>query len=263
MSRRFVVMPDQDAVATAAAARLAVRLLDTLTVRDEAHVALTGGGLGTATLAALAAQPAAVVVDWSRVHLWWGDERFLPPGDPERNETQARQVWLDGLAASSAIPEGNIHAMPAAGGDGVSDAPTAASQYGEALRRAVPPGAHPSLPVLDVLLLGVGPDGHVASLFPGHPALEDHASACVPVFDSPKPPPVRLSLSLPVLRNARAVWLLASGAGKAAAVGDAVRQTGPVVLPAGRVEGTEETLWLLDVEAAATLPSVGTPRTLW
>ena len=245
-----LVHPDAHVLAAATAARLLTRLVDLQSHRSPLHVVLTGGTVGIAALRAVAQSPVRDAVDWSGVHLWWGDERFLADGDPDRNETQAREALLDALG--DALPPANVHAMPALSTD-VPDGETAARRYAAELRAH----AHGDglAPRFDVLLLGMGPDGHVASLFPGRPALFEAHSLVVAEHDSPKPPPERVSLTFPLVRAAREVWVVAAGAEKATAVaralgGDDVRRT-----PAAGAHGTERTLWLLDVAAAGELPT--------
>jgi 6-phosphogluconolactonase len=245
-----VVHADAGLLAEAAAARLVTRLVDAQAARGRAHVVLTGGGVGTATLAALAGTPARDAVDWSSVDVWWGDERFVPEGHADRNETQARQALLDRLPLDPA----KVHPMPAAGGRWGEDVDAAAAAYAEELARAARPEDRAGVPVFDVLMLGVGPDGHVASLFPEHPALHETDRAVVGVRGAPKPPPVRISLTMPVIRNAAEVWLLAAGPEKAPAVAMALSGAGEVALPAAGAAGTRATLWLLDRAAAAKVP---------
>src|SRR5699024_2835371 len=138
------------------------------------------------------------VVDFTGVHVWWIDERFVPTGDPDRNEGQATEALLARLP----IPEENVHRMPAS--DQAKDAEAAARDYAAELARFAPEGARS--PELDLVLLGMGPDGHIASLFPGQGtvAITDRAEIGVP--DSPKPPPERGSLALPALKNTRQPW---------------------------------------------------------
>jgi 6-phosphogluconolactonase len=249
MSKDVVILSDPDLMATAAAARLVVALVDAQAARGHAHAVLTGGTSGTAVLAAVAAAPARDAVDWAKVDLWWGDERFLPAGHPDRNETQARDVLLDALPLDPA----RVHAMPPSDGDFGDDVDAAADWYAEQLALAVGPDLGPSgpaVPAFDVLMLGVGPDGHVASLFPGHPGFAVTTGTVIAVRESPKPPPTRISLTLPALQTARQTWLLAGGEGKADVV---ARALGGEALPAGSVHGTERTLWLLDQGAAGKL----------
>lgn len=254
-----VVHRDPDVLAAAVAARLITRLVDAQMSHGEASVVLTGGGIGTATLAAVAASPARDALDWSRLDVWWGDERFLPVGHPERNATQAREALLDQVP----IDPDRIHAMPAVDGPDGEDAEAAARRYAvELARRAAAAGGaqqpaarggHGSLPRLDVLLLGVGDDGHVASLFPGRVDSGDQRPV-VAVRDAPKPPPTRLSLSMPALRSAEEVWLVVAGEAKAPVVARVLSGADEVDLPAAGARGTSLTRWLLDEAAAANLP---------
>jgi 6-phosphogluconolactonase len=259
--RLVVVHPDKEVLAQAAAARLLTRLLDVQSVRSPVHVVLTGGSVGIATLAAVAASPLVPAVDWSGVHLWWGDERFLPDGDPDRNETQAREALLDGLVAGHGLPAANVHPMP--GPTSVATPEEGAAVYAELLRehagtRSGGPTEEQAdvrseetvpVPAFDVLLLGMGPDGHVASLFPGHDGLAAQGTT-TGVHGSPKPPPERVSLTFDAIRSAREVWVVAAGAEKAGQVAAALAD-GPVEeVPAAGAVGQARTLWLLDVEAA-------------
>ncbi|GLY19439.1 6-phosphogluconolactonase [Kineosporia sp. NBRC 101677] len=239
-----IVLADGQQLAAAAAARLITVVVDAQAARGQAHVVLTGGSNGGALLKAVAASPARDAVDWSRVDLWWGDERFLPAGDPERNETQAREYLLDALPLE---PE-RVHVMAPSDGSFGDDVDAAAAAYAAELAEAAP--GDEVVPAFDVLMLGVGPDGHVASLFPGHPGYAVTSGTAIAVRESPKPPPVRISLTLGAISAARQVWLLAGGEGKAEAVAGAL---GEVDLPAGAVRGTERTLWLLDQAAASKL----------
>lgn len=245
-----VVHRDTDELAAAVAARLVTRTVEVQAARGTASVVLTGGGVGTASLAALAAAPAHDAVDWRSLDLWWGDERFLPSGDPERNETQARAALLDHVPVDPA----RVHPMPASDGPDGDDPEAAAERYASALVAAVRPGDHGGVPRFDVLMLGVGPDGHVASLFPGQPATYEEVRTVVGVRGSPKPPPVRISLTFPAIRSAAEVWLIAAGEAKARALHLALSGAGPVQVPAAGARGAQRTLVLLDEAAAASLP---------
>ena len=284
-----VVHPDAATLAEATAARLLVRLVDLQSVRSPLHVVVTGGTVGIATLRAVAASPVREAVDWSGVHVWWGDERFVPADSPDRNERQAREALLDGLP----IPAANVHAMPAEGT--VPDEDAAAVAYAHELARfsavddevddaspsgGVAPRDHaigersgtpasagaapvpattsrglPAVPEFDVILLGMGPDGHVASLFPGHATGHVADSTVVGEADSPKPPPRRVSLTYPAIRAAREVWLVVAGEEKAEAVAKALSGAPVDKIPAAGAVGTERTLWLMDVAAARGIPA--------
>ncbi len=195
----------------------------------EPHIALTGGTIADAVHRELARQSVTSRADWSRVHVWWGDERFVPADSPDRNAYQAAQALLDHVR----VDPGHVHAMPAAGE--VPDVEAGAVAYAEKVRSL-------SGGEFDLVMLGVGPDGHVASLFPGFPQLDVDDDITVAVTGSPKPPPERISLTLPALNRARAVWFLVSGTEKA----DAVRRSlphpsqiaGEASHPGGETSGT-------------------------
>jgi len=236
-----------DLLASAAAARAVTGLADAIAARGHAHLVLTGGGIGTKVMAAIAASPARDAVDWRLVDLWWGDERFEVTGDPERNETGARSALLDHLG----LDPSRVHVIPGPDGPDGDDPDAAAARYAAELAAAAD-GA--LVPAFDVLMLGIGPEGHVASIFPDSPAA--HAGGTVvAVRDSPKPPPTRISLTFGALQAAREVWVLASGAEKAEAVARAVSGVSQVELPAAGARGTKRTLFLVDAAAAAKLPA--------
>ena len=248
-SRDVVVHPDADVLAAATAGRLLTALLDVQSHRSPVHVVLTGGTVGIKVLAAVAASPVRDAVDWSGVHVWWGDERFLPAGDKERNETQARDALLDSLPLNPQF----VHPMAPSDGPDGANAEAAAERYAAELAKYAPEGA--DAPVFDVLLLGMGPDGHIASLFPEHPGTREVTPSAIAVHNSPKPPPDRLSLTFRVIQAAREVWVVASGAEKAESVAKALLPgADQVEVPAAGAHGTEATLWLIDRAAAADLP---------
>ena len=205
------------------------------------QVGLTGGSIAEALHRELARRAADSSLDWSRVVFWWGDERFVPADSPDRNARQAREALLDHVDVDPA----NVHEVPAS--DAVDTAEDAAAAYSTDLRDH---GAG----AFEVLMLGIGPDGHCASLFPGHPALGARDAVAVAVHDSPKPPPDRVTLTFETLQRSRAVWFIASGEGKAEAVARALAEDGSVEeTPARGVRG-EETVWWLDEDAASALP---------
>ncbi|MEV7285910.1 6-phosphogluconolactonase [Streptomyces sp. NPDC093252] len=247
---QLVVHRDKELMAEAAAARLITRIVDAQASRGAASVVLTGGRNGNGLLAALASSPARDAVDWTRLDLWWGDERYLPEGDPERNVTQARAALLDSVP----LDPKRVHPMPASDGPFGSDVDAAAAAYAAELAAASGPENHGAVPSFDVLLLGVGPDTHVASLFPELPAVRETDRTVVGVHGAPKPPPVRVSLTLPAIRAAREVWLLAAGADKANAAAIALSGAGEIQAPAAGARGRARTLWLLDSAAASQLP---------
>ncbi len=233
----LVVHANADDVAEALATRLTARLAEIQRDSRVPQIALTGGRIATKAYQRLAAEGTHSAVDWSRVGFWWGDERFVAADDDERNAKQA----LDLLAEPLRLTPEQIHAMPASdGGLGLDDA---ADAYADELGSTV----------FDVCLLGMGPDGHVASLFPEHPS--SYATGdVIGVRSSPKPPPERISLTLSVINRSREVWFVVSGSDKAAAATMALLGAGPVQVPAAGVSGAKRTLWLLDRDAAAELP---------
>lgn len=238
------VRPDPDGLATFVARLLLKRLAGVQADGRVPCIALTGGTIADQVhheLARLHAQAGAV--DWSRVDVWWGDERYVPSDDPQRNAGQARAAFLDAVGVDPA----RVHEMPAADG-GHPDVASAAAAYGEELRTH---GAG----VFDVVMLGVGPDGHVASLFPGYPQLDVDDRVAVAVTDSPKPPPERVSLTFGALNRTREAWFLASGEAKASAVAGALGGADLHDIPAAGVHGQDRTRWLLDEPAASRLPA--------
>ncbi len=243
-----VVHRDKQLLADAAAARLVTAIVDAQSSRGQADIVLTGGSMGSALLVSLGQNKARDAIDWPRLNIWWGDERFLPAGDAERNETQSRQALLDAVPLDPV----RVHPMPASDGPDGADVEAAAARYSGELAASAPSGR--DVPEFDVLLLGVGPDAHVASLFPEHPALHERDQSVIGVRGAPKPPPVRVSLTFPSLCAARDVWFLVSGSDKADAVGLALSGAGPLQAPASGVTGTRSTTWLLDRDAATHVP---------
>lgn len=227
------VLQDASALAHDVAHRLTERLGKLQGQGRTPSVVLTGGTIAIEIYQLLTADG----VDWSNIDFYWGDERFVPEGHADRNDQQARDAFLDRLG----VPAARIHAMPAY--DCALGAREAADKYAQVLPEAL----------FDLVLLGMGPDGHIASLFPGFAQLHETERKVVEVFDSPKPPPVRVSLTMPTLNRADSVWFLVSGEGKAEAVARALGAGTLVDTPATGVRGARETLWLLDHAAASRL----------
>jgi 6-phosphogluconolactonase len=247
MSSIVEVFPDGDALVEAAGARLVDTIQTAITDRGRALIVLTGGGNGIGLLRYLGTQGQRI--DWSKVHLFWGDDRYVPEDDDERNDKQAREALLDHID----IPSSHVHTMPASDGEFGSDLAAAALAYEQLLAANAEPGQ--PVPNFDVHLLGMGPEGHINSLFPDTPAVRETSRMVVAVEDSPKPPPQRITLTLPAVRRSREVWLMVSGAAKADAAAAAIGGAEPVSIPAAGAVGLETTLWLLDAEAAAKLPA--------
>jgi 6-phosphogluconolactonase len=246
MSPIVEVFEDGDALVEAAGGRLIKTIQDATAARGRALIVLTGGGNGIGLLRYLRSRREQI--DWSKVHLFWGDERYVPEDDDERNDKQAREALLDHVD----IPSSQVHAMPASDGEFGADLAAAALAYEQLLAANAEPGQ--PAPNFDVHLLGMGPEGHINSLFPDTPAVHETSRLVVAVDDSPKPPPQRITLTLPAIRRSREVWLMVSGAGKADAAAAAIGGASPVSVPAAGAIGLETTLWLLDREAASKLP---------
>ncbi|MBM9466214.1 6-phosphogluconolactonase [Nakamurella leprariae] len=240
-TRSIAVFPSVDVLVAATAARLITELVSRQAGGTVPSVVLTGGGTGIGVLAAVAASPARAAVDWSHVEFWWGDERFVPADDDERNDRQARQAFLDQLEVDPEL----VHAMAPVDGPLGDDPDAAAAAYQQLLadRGVLERG-------FDVLMLGVGPEGHVASIFPDSPAAasQDWVTA---VRDCPKPPPTRISLTFPAIGLADQVWLITAGGGKAEAVARAVGGAAPQDVPAAGAIGRSATWWFVDRDAAA------------
>ncbi|MCG7593572.1 6-phosphogluconolactonase [Mycobacterium sp. PSTR-4-N] len=234
---------DKDALVKAAGDRLVDTITAAVAARGQASVVLTGGGTGIGLLERVKERSGEI--DWSKVHLYWGDERFVPADDDERNDKQAREALLDDID----IPAVNVHAMAASDGEFGDDLDAAAAGYEQLLNETfVAPDRE-----FDVHLLGMGPEGHINSLFPDTDAVKETERTVVGVTDSPKPPPRRITLTLPAVARSREVWLVVSGEGKADAVAAALGGAAPVDLPAAGAVGREATVWLLDEDAASKL----------
>jgi 6-phosphogluconolactonase len=244
--RRVIMHPDKESLAAAVAARFITKVVDLVDEFDEASVVLTGGTMGGAVLEAINASPARDSVDWSRVNVWWGDERWLPAGDPERNETQARAALLDHVGLDPA----RVHAFAAS--DAGIELDAAAEAYAAEIVAHSP--ANANMPHFDITFLGMGPDGHIASLFPERSGIRERERTVIPVRNSPKPPPERLSLTLPVINSSARVWLVVAGADKASALGLTLAGASTNEVPAAGVEGRRKTLFFVDADAAAEVP---------
>ncbi|OBG33554.1 6-phosphogluconolactonase [Mycolicibacter heraklionensis] len=238
--------PDADALVAAAGDRLADAVESAIAARGRALVVLTGGGNGIALLHRLGEHAARI--DWTKVHLFFGDDRFVPADDADRNDKQAREALLGRIE----IPAANVHAMPASDGDYGDDLDAAAQAYQEVLAANAEPGQ--PAPDFDVHLLGMGPEGHINSLFPDTAAVKETTRLVVGVPDSPKPPPRRITLTLPAIQRSREVWLVVAGESKAEAVASAVGGADPIAVPAAGATGRAQTVWLLDEAAASQLP---------
>jgi 6-phosphogluconolactonase len=233
------VQPDAAALATAVAGELLSRLAGIQTAGEVPTIVLTGGTIADAVHHELVRLTPGSEVDWSRVDIWWGDERYVEPTSGDRNAGQARLALLDHVPVDPA----RVHEMPDSTFGAIEDA---AASYSDELR------SHGS-GEFDIVMLGIGPDGHVASLFPGSPQLDVDDRIAVAVTGSPKPPPERISLTFAALNRTSSVWFLVSGKAKADAVAAAFGGADLYEIPAAGVSGNEETIWFVDHEAAAKL----------
>ncbi|SFS18408.1 6-phosphogluconolactonase [Agrococcus baldri] len=228
---------DRAALVAQTADRLTALLGELIATQGRATVAVTGGSVGIELLAALADRD----IDWQHVVITWSDERYVAADSPDRNARQAREALLDLVP----IPAENVRELPADDGTPLD----AAAAAGSALLE--------SLGTIDLTLLGMGPDAHIASLFPGMPGVLQPGVAVIAVTDSPKPPPSRLSFTVGAINASDRVWLIVAGADKAEAAALARSGAAPETAPAGTAQGREETLMLLDAEAAALLEEDG------
>lgn len=248
-----VVAPDPAAVAAAGARLWVDSVRAALAARDAFHVVLAGGSTPAGLHRAVAEEP-DLDSAWHRTHAWFGDERAVPPDDPRSNYGAARTTLLDAVP----LPGRQVHRM--AGEE--EDLAAAAARYAGELAAAL--GADPAgIPVLDLVWLGLGEDGHTASLFPGSPALAVADRAAAAVEDAPAPPSRRITLTLPVLSAARRVVFLVTGARKADALAAVLEPAAGTPAeawpPAARVRPAPgRLLWLVDEAAARRL--VRTPR---
>ena len=230
--RPEIIVDTREGLASTASARFEAAVRDAVAARGKFGCALPGGSVAETLFPVFA----RLALPWAQVEVFFGDERAVPETDPESNVGLARRLWLDAVPA-------RVHPMRADG-----ELTAAATAYATELL-----GALGGPPRLDLALLGMGPDGHVCSLFPGHPLLEERTRWVAEVTDSPKPPPRRLTLTLPVLAAARAIWVAAFGATKADAVREAITDPGSKLPVALAARSGPPILFLLDRDAAATL----------
>lgn len=270
-----VVLGDKAELAREAARRLADALHSAISERGEAHVALTGGSSAAALYKELIALEWREAFDWERVHLWWGDDRFVPVDHPESNAGLAYSMLLSagarsgesgtigaspidvGTAAAPAVPvpPENIHPFQVDEAMSESDAAELVAElYAEEMKRVLPADEN-GLPILDVVLLGVGGDGHIMSVFPGSPALADDAPLVltIPAPEHIGPHLPRVTLNPRLLAAARSVLVMVSGSDKAEVVGEILRgPRDPQQLPA-QLAVRSNAVWLLDRAVAARL----------
>ena len=234
---RHLIHEDDQSLAEAAAQAAAGHLNERIDAAGHATLSLTGGTVGVKTAGALA----GLDIDWDRVTIYFGDERFVPADDPERNDGQLDRVLLDSLGDRP-----TIHRWPART-DQESDVDAAARRFSDAL----------DLPregaIFDVTLLGMGHEGHIDSIFPHTPAVAETDRLVVGVRDCPKPPPERLTFTLPAVRRSRHILVVATGDAKAEAVARGIQGADPADWPVAGAVGMETTTYHLDGPAASML----------
>jgi len=249
----IVVLPDRAAASATAARRIAAALAAAVAARGVAHWATTGGSTPGSIYRELARKRLLDTVPWTQVHLWWGDDRWAPPDGPLSNTLAARDLLL----ADAPIPATQVHAMPigAAMAGGHSPAWTAA-RYAEALQAARLPVDAAGFPSLDVVLVGIGPDGHLFSVFPGSATWSDPAWAqAVPAPTHVEPHVARLTLHPRILDAARLPIAVAHGSSKAAILGRIFGdRRDPRDLP-GQLARRTGAVWILDDAAASEIPA--------
>jgi 6-phosphogluconolactonase len=241
LDHHLEILSDPVAVAHRSAELFAARVAASR--QDPVTIALAGGTTPAAAYKLLSSDSYRHRVDWHRIQFYFGDERAVPPDHPDSNYRLANES----LFAPLAIPSAQVHRMKAE----MEELDDAAQEYTEELKPLVTNGA----PQLDLILLGVGADGHTASLFPGSPILQEHMRWVMPVLNAPKPPPRRLTLTVPVLNAGRQVIFLVTGREKAAAVQEALEGVGLAEqCPAKLVRpGPDRLWWVIDKAAAAQL----------
>lgn len=244
--RRVLVHTDKAALVDSVANRFLTKIVDIVHEQGHAHVVLTGGSVGTGVLEAINASPDRDTVNWAKIDFWWGDERWVPRQHADRNEGQARAALLDHID----IPAANVHAFPASD-DGI-ELDEAADRYAAELAAFAAPESE--IPLFDVTFLGVGPDGHVASLFPHMQGIRENERSVIAVLNSPKPPPERLSLTRWVLNSSERIWLVVAGSDKASALGLALAGASRDEVPVAGIRGRHYTDFFVDGEAAAEVP---------
>lgn len=222
---------DADSLARGAAEEFVTRLSQLLAELPEVHIQLTGGTIGIATLAAIADREDAHLLEWSRVHVWWGDERFVESESSDRNAVQAKKAML------SKLPATNLHEFPAS--DEGMNLDEAANFFAAELATLKPK--------FSLAFVGMGPDGHICSLFPGKAPIPQGALV-IAEHDSPKPPQERLSFSYEAMNSVDEIWFVVAGADKQDAVSVAFGDE-PESLPVGRVHGKAKTIWFVDQAA--------------
>jgi len=242
-----VVLEDAGAVAREGAARFVALAREALGARGAFHVALSGGKTPAALFRVLAADDVRSGLDWNRIHLYWSDERSVPPSHPDSNFGMANRELIGKIS----IPPGNVHRMEAER----TDADRAAQEYEALLRQKLPAGPG-GFPCFDLIYLGMGPDGHTASLFPGSAGLNEKTRGVIfqPVIIADGTPAQRMTFTFPLLNAARVVIFLVTGADKTQRLREVLEGTHTPPYPSQGVHPSAgERIFLADRAAAAGL----------
>ncbi len=239
------ILPDEPTLGRAAAGYVAQLSAQAIAGRSRFTVALSGGSLPRLVGPALAAEPNRSQIDWAGWHVFWADERLVPLDHPDSNFRLAREYLFNQVN----IPVAQIYPLD----DSFEPAATARTYQALLAQLFQPEASQP--PRFDLILLGLGEDGHTASLFPHHPLLTETSRWVAPILDSPKPPPERITLTLSVINQARAVAFVAAGAGKATILAQVLETEAPAgALPAQLVRPSDgDLVWFVDEAAAARL----------
>jgi 6-phosphogluconolactonase len=248
---KIFVFENRAQLETAAASRVALLAAQAVRRRGRFFVALSGGSMMEIISPKLTAEPLRTAVNWAAWHVFWADERCVALASPQSNYGTADRLLLKHVG----IPRSQIHAMDDTLG------PADAAQAYEAIMANVFKPRAGRLPRFDLILLGIGEDGHTASLFPQHRLLNERERWVAAVFDAPKPPPERITMTVPVINSARHVVFVAMGESKAPILAEVIGpEPCPTMLPAGRINPTEGDIrWFLDSAAARKLPRSQNP----
>ena len=239
--RELFIAGSVDDLAREAAARVVESANRAIHMRGRFSFVLSGGSTPRRLYQLLTQSPYRQAIDWSRVHVFFADERFVPHTDSESTVHLVRETLLKGVP----VPDKHFHVMPSESGT--------PEQCAALYERELELFFDAPAPEFDLILLGMGPDGHTASLFPGHPEAAGNVAA---VYDSPKSPPIRLTLTLPAIRTAREVMFLVTGADKAETLAQVFHSdtNDEGAFPAARVSASDgRSSWLVDPEAARAI----------
>jgi 6-phosphogluconolactonase len=239
MKREIKISSDKNKLILESAAYIADLIEKSIKEKDRCTFVLSGGSTPKDLYETLASEKYRAVIDWSKVHVFWGDERCVPPDHPDSNYRMAKEALIDHVD----IPQENVYRIPAE-----KEPVEAAREYEETIKKIV--GGSTQFPVFDIILLGIGEDGHTASLFPGTMALEEKKRWVTEVF-VPKFDAYRISLTLPVINNGKNIIFLVAGEAKSDVVNQVYNRI-DTTSPSAQVDPINGNLvYLLDKSASA------------